>query len=97
MPIDKTDNQRILRTLLQVGFPAIIGLAVLLPAIIEAVLDGYGEAMPAELRVWLLGAATLITVTAGVIARVMAIPGVNEWLSKYTPFGTVPRGKYAAK
>ena len=69
------------RTLVQVGIPAILVLVVIVPEIVRIILDGYGDTLPPELRLWLVGAAGLITATAGVLARVMAIPAVNEWLS----------------
>lgn len=68
------------RTLVQVGIPAILVFVIIVPEIIRIVLDGYGDALPEELRLWLLGAAGLVTATAGVLARVMAIPAVNDWL-----------------
>ncbi|MFZ4843963.1 hypothetical protein [Mycetocola saprophilus] len=86
-------NQRALRTALAVGIPALIGLVAILPEIIQAVLAEAGEALPAGLRLWLAGAAALITTVAATISRVMAIPAVDEWLRRWTPFGSTPRGE----
>lgn len=85
-------DQRVWRTMLQVGVPAIVGLVGLLPMVIDAVLEQAGEVMPPGLRLWLLGAAAVLTAVSGAISKVMAIPGVDEWLRKYTPFGSTPKG-----
>ncbi|RLP69315.1 hypothetical protein D9V30_08390 [Mycetocola reblochoni] len=85
--------QRAWRTALAVGVPALLGLVVILPEVITAVLEGYGDQVPEGLRLWLLGAAAFITTTASVVSRVMAIPGVDAWLRRWTPFGSAPRGE----
>ncbi|WP_424446463.1 hypothetical protein [Microbacterium sp. CH-015] len=71
-----------LRTIVQVGVPAVITLVGVLPLIIQVVLDELGEQMPEGLRLWLLGAAALLTAVAAALARVMAIPAVNAWLTR---------------
>ncbi|GAA3580976.1 hypothetical protein GCM10022198_00080 [Klugiella xanthotipulae] len=83
--------QRVWRTLLQVGIPTVIGLGVVAPQVIQIILEEYGETLPVSVRLWLLAVAGGITATAGVITKVMALPGVNDWLARHTPFGTVPR------
>lgn len=70
-----------LRTALQVGIPALITLVGVLPLIIQVILDELGEQMPDGLRLWLLGAAALLTAVAAALARIMAIPAVNAWLT----------------
>ncbi|MGO3886028.1 MAG: hypothetical protein ACTJHU_07000 [Mycetocola sp.] len=86
-------RQRVWRTALAVGIPATLGLVVVAPEVITVALDGYGEQMPPELRTWLLGIAAFITTTASVVTRVLAIPGVDAWLRRWTPFGSAPRGE----
>ena len=71
-----------LRTIVQVGIPALITLVGVLPLIIQAVLDELGEQLPPGVRLWLLGAAALLTSVAAALARVMAIPAVNAWLTR---------------
>lgn len=75
-----------LRTTVEVGIPAIVGLLIILPQIIQAILDGMGETMPTSLYAWLAGAAAFITALAATLARIAAIPGVVEWTRKYLSF-----------
>lgn len=75
--------QRVLRTLVQVAIPAFLGFAVVLPQIIEAVPES-------QLRAWLLAVSAGVTVVAGALAKIMAIPAVNAWLIKLG-LGSVPR------
>ena len=75
-------GKAVLRTLVQIGVPAFVGLVIVIPLIIEAVLAEVGEFMPESLRLWLLGAATFITAVGLAITRVMAIPAVNHWLAR---------------
>lgn len=78
--------QRVLRTLVQVVIPAFLGFAVVLPLIIESL----GLPVESELRLWLVGVALGVTAVASAIARVMAIPAVNAWLTKIG-LGSVPQ------
>ena len=71
-----------LRTMVQVGIPTLVTLLLVVPEIIEILLDGYGESVPDGLRTWLLSASALIVATSGVLARVMAIPAVNSILER---------------
>ena len=75
-------GKAVLRTLVQIGIPAFIGLVIVIPLIIEAVLAEVGEFMPESFRLWLVGAAAVITGLGLTITRVMAIPAVNAWLGK---------------
>ena len=70
-----------LRTVLQVGLPAFSLLVGVLPEVLEAVLEGMGDTLPPGLRLWLLGAAAVVTALAGTLARIAAIPGVNRLLA----------------
>jgi hypothetical protein len=71
------------RTALQTGIPAVLGLLVILPLIINEVLAGIGEQMPAGLYAWLAAAAAALTAASAMIARIMAIPGVIAFTRKY--------------
>ena len=75
-----------IRTALQAGIPAFVGLLLILPAIIQEVVDGFGQHLPDGFRLWLAGAAAVITALSATIARVMAIPGVIEWTRAYLPW-----------
>lgn len=75
-----------IRTAVQVGLPAFIGLLLILPPIIQTVLDGFGRHLPPEMYAWLAGAAVVITAASATLARISAIPGVIEWTRKFLPF-----------
>jgi len=70
-----------LRTAIAVGIPTVLGLLVVLPEIIQVILDELGETMPDGLRLWLVAAASLIVAISSAVTRIMAIPGVNAWLT----------------
>lgn len=74
------------RTGVQAFAGAAVALLVLVPEILRAVLESAGEQLPPQVYAWLTGALALATVISVAIARVMAIPGVNEWLRKYVRF-----------
>lgn len=78
--------QRVLRTIVQVGIPAFLGFALILPQIIEAA----GLPVDSSVRLWLVAAAAIVTAVAGAIARIMAIPAVNSWLTNIG-LGSVPK------
>ena len=68
------------RTVVQVGIPAFGVLLGILPEVLEEIVAGMGDTLPAGLRAGLLGAAVVITAMAGTLARIAAIPRVNEAL-----------------
>lgn len=70
-------GQRVLRTIVQVGIPAFLAFALVLPKIIEAL----GLPVDSQLYIALVAFAGAITATAGAIARIMAIPAVDRWLT----------------
>lgn len=90
VPAPTNVGERVKRTLLQVGAPAFT-LVLLLPDVIDLLDQELGEHLPAGFRLWLLGAAAAITALSGFLTKLMAMPRVNDWLSRWTPFGTVPR------
>lgn len=69
------------RTVVQTAIPAVIGLVFILPLILQEVVTGMGDQLPEGLRLWLLGAAAFVTALAGTLARIFAIPGVNNALA----------------
>lgn len=79
-----------LRTLVQVGIPAFVTLVGILPLIIQIILEELGEQMPDGLRLWLVGAAALLTAVATALARIMAIPTVNAFLTRWG-LGAAPK------
>lgn len=72
-----------LRTGLQAGIPTVLALGVLVPMIVEVILDELGEATPGWLRLALVGVSAAVTVTAAIVARIMALPGVEEFLRQH--------------
>lgn len=74
------------RTILQVGPSAALGLLLILPQILEEILTAYGEQLPPELYAWLVGATATITLVAGILAKVMAMPRVQQWIARWLPF-----------
>ncbi len=80
-------TQRVFRTLVQVGIPAFLTFAGVLPVIINAL----GLPVDGPLYLWLIAAAGVVTAIAGALSRVMAIPAVNTWLT-HIGLGSVPKG-----
>jgi len=78
--------QAAIRTAFQVGIPAFVGLLLILPPIIQTVLDGFGQHLPPALYAWLAGAAVVITAASATLARLAALPGVIEWTRRYLPW-----------
>ena len=72
-----------LRTFVQVGIPAFIAFAALVPEVLQLVLDQFGQVLPDSVRVVLLGIAALITGTATLLARIMALPKAVAFARKY--------------
>ncbi|ALY08871.1 hypothetical protein GALAXY_25 [Arthrobacter phage Galaxy] len=71
------------RTVWQVGVPA-FGLVLLAgPAVLGILAEELGTVLPDHVTAWLLGAAAVLTALSGAVARIMAIPGVNAWLSRF--------------
>lgn len=86
--------QRVIRTVLQVVAAIVVflvgavpALAIFAPQFLEAVRD----ILPPAWYAWGLGAVAVIGALAGALARVMAIPGVNAWLTKWGA-GSAPSG-----
>lgn len=79
-------NKAFWRTLLQVGPAAALALLVILPQVLQSILDGFGRQLPPDLYAVLVTVTAAVTLVAGIIARVMANPLVIEWFKKYAPF-----------
>jgi hypothetical protein len=79
------------RTVLQVGPLALLALVGILPEIIQVTVEGFGQHLPENFRVLLLGIASAITLTAAWAARIMALPRVQDWFRTYAPFFSVTK------
>ncbi len=78
-----------LRTALQTFIPGLIAALAVLPPLIQSIV---GDAsVPGWLRGWLTVAAAGVAVVAGIVAKVMNVPGVNAWLTKLG-IGAKPAG-----
>lgn len=75
-----------LRTAVQTAVPAFLGLLVILPMIIQAIVEGFGQHLPPSMYLWLTGAATAITAASATLARISAIPAVIDWTRRFLPF-----------
>lgn len=96
VPAPSDVGERVKRTALQVGVPAFVFLVFVLPSVIEVVDEELGEHLPAGFRLWMIGAAAVLTAVGAAATRIMALPKVNDWLSRWTPFGTSPRSEAKA-
>lgn len=71
-----------IRTALQTGVSSLLLLGLVVPEVVEIVLEETGAAMPDRLRLVLLGAAAAVTVASSIVTRIMAIPYVDDWLAR---------------
>lgn len=72
-----------LRTAVQVAIPTLLALGVVVPQVVQVILDEVGEAMPPRLRLALLGISAGIVTAAAIVTRVMAIPQVELLLRRF--------------
>ena len=79
-------NKAFWRTALQVGPQAAVALLLILPQILQSILDGFGRELPPEIYGWLTAVTATITLVAAITAKVMARPDVQAWISRYAPF-----------
>ncbi|GAB2767780.1 hypothetical protein [Sinomonas soli] len=75
-----------IRTFVQTVIPAVIGLALILPAIVDTALAGIGSVLPDGWAAWLTGVAVSIAALAALVARVMAMPAVVAWTERFLPW-----------
>lgn len=80
-----------IRTAVAVGIPAIL----LLPTVIQIVVDELGPNMPPRFTGWLIAAGAIVTAIAAIITRVMALPGLERLLRRIpgAPLAAQPRPK----
>lgn len=71
------------RTVLAVAVPA-FGLVLFAgPAVLQILAEELGAHVPEGFTAWLLAAAGILTALAGAVTRIMALPAVNAWLSRF--------------
>lgn len=79
-------NKAFWRTALQVGPLALLSLVGILPEVIQITVEGFGQHLPENFRLQLLGYATALTALSATAARIMASQRVLEWTRRYAPF-----------
>lgn len=87
--------KRVLRTALATLISALSAWAAL-QLVIPDVLAELASILPASWILWLTGVVAIITAVASALTRIMAIPRVNDWLTKFG-FGSVPKDALEAK
>ena len=71
-----------LRTVVQVGIVLFTFVLAAGPAILKILAEDLGAHLPPGITAWLLTAAAVLTALAGAVARIMAIPRVNDLLGR---------------
>jgi hypothetical protein len=79
-------NKAFWRTALQVGPLAAVSLLLILPEILQSIVDGFGRDLPPEVYGVLVSITGGITLVAAITAKVMANAKAIEWFRKYAPF-----------
>lgn len=88
--------QRVLRSIVGTLISALTVWAAL-TAIFPQVLAELATILPGPAIVWLTGVIAAISAVAGAISRIMAIPKVNAFLTKWLNLGSIPKQNIAAK
>ena len=81
-----------LRAMLRTALAVILALGIVVPLSVEIILDEWAKAatVPEGARAWLLGASAAIVAVSAALTRIMAIPAVNDWLSRVGMGATPP-------
>lgn len=74
------------RTMLQVGPAAALGLLVILPQVLQSIVDGFGRDLPPELYAYLVSLTATLTLVSAITAKVMSHPTVQQWLTEHAAF-----------
>lgn len=87
-------NQRVIRTILQVVAGLILAAVLFFGAVATfapAILAELEAILPPGAYAWLVGFIAVCAAISGALSKLMAVPGVNDWLSRHTPFGSAPK------
>ena len=68
-----------LRTMIQTSIPLILALPAILPIVQTWVDENRGGVLPESAAVIVAGGIATLTAVSGLIARLMAVPAVNQW------------------
>ncbi|QKO02795.1 hypothetical protein SEA_KELCOLE_42 [Microbacterium phage Kelcole] len=88
--------QRVARSIVGTLISALTVWAAL-TAIFPQVLAELATILPGPAIVWLTGVIAAISAVAGVISRIMSIPKVNAFLTKWLNLGSIPKKNITAK
>lgn len=86
-------NKRTIRTIIQVIVSTAVTIAitiVTLASFAPEVLDALTAVLPESAIAWLTGAVAFLVALSGALARIMAIPAVNDFLTRFGA-GSVPK------
>lgn len=81
--------QRVIRTIIAAAIVLVPTANLLLPALAEAF---NAPGVPEGVYLWVNVAVGAILVVLGIVTRIMAIPVVNAWLTKFGA-GSVPKSE----
>jgi hypothetical protein len=79
-----------LRTSVQVWLPGLVAALVVIPEVVQIIVEETGEALPDNLRLILAGIVTACAVVSAILARIMAIPAVDGLLERVLSLGSAP-------
>ena len=79
-----------LRTFLQVVLPVLLAALVVIPEVVQIIVEETGDAMPENLRLILAGILTACAVVSAILARIMAIPAVDRLCERVLSLGSAP-------
>jgi len=68
------------RTAVQTVLSVILVLGVLAPIVAAILTEELGAHLPASWLAWIVGAAAVLAAVSAALARIMAIPAVDDWL-----------------
>lgn len=83
-------TQRALRTIVQ-GVIAALSVWAALQLIFPQVLAELATVLPESWILWLAGTIAAVGAVAGALSRIMAIPAVNTFLTRWLDLGSVPK------
>lgn len=88
--------QRVLRSIVGTLISALTVWAAL-SAVFPDMLAELATILPGPAIAWLAGVIASISAVAGVISRIMAMPKVNAWLTKWLNLGSIPKQNISAQ
>lgn len=74
------------RAVLRTVVEAVVPLIIIFPLIVPIVNEELGAYLPEGWQAAAVAVATFITAVMAAIARILAIPQVDEWLSRWLPW-----------